>query len=429
MLSLGLAACDGGRFDDAPATTAHGRSESTPAPATAEAGCNWIAGYDGTVDSAGNFAFPDSNVKYWNAMFTDALPAGTIVHVDGRFPAARYFALHVHDGQVEVQDQISDFEIAPDPGQYSVYVDRAEKHSSVSFGGSYSVRVHLYRDRPADAEPNALYRLPTGPLQSDKTKRTLLSYRLYLPEDSDTGSVALPTLTVEYPDGRIVALPGPSESEACAEIARNQGNANNSPTLVSLLLRPRIPARNPRFLKYDTGVPLVREVGANPHNAFLRTRTSKRLGDYFLVRAKVPATVATQDQAQVRYFSFCQNGMPSTRVVACVADDALHLDSEGFATIVVSDHAVRPAELDRFGDLNWLPWGEETQGFPIIRELLDADSFAQSIRKSSSASLDEDRGDYMPVAIYCEAETIADPSIMDARSLFERCDTLSLLSP
>ena len=65
-------------------------------------GCDWQLAFDPDVPGLGNTAYPEIYARYWIATLSETLPAGSRLRVEGRFPDARYSALHVHDGALWV---------------------------------------------------------------------------------------------------------------------------------------------------------------------------------------------------------------------------------------------------------------------------------------------------------------------------------------
>ena len=132
----------------------------------------------------------------------------------------------------------------------------------------------------------------------------------------------------------------------------------------------------------------------------------------------------------LRYWSMCNNeqGQPYP-VVACQADYATQLDSQGFYTYVISEDEsgmkppVPPAWLPP--DATWLPWGStDAPNILLFRNMLPAASFRRSVQAAEAAGCTFDNesgvpvpyedivdagqcaqgvmGSYYPVAVYCD---------------------------
>jgi len=132
----------------------------------------------------------------------------------------------------------------------------------------------------------------------------------------------------------------------------------------------------------------------------------------------------------LRYWSMCNNeqGQPYP-VVACQADYATQLDSQGFYTYVISEDEsgtqppVPPAWLPP--NATWLPWGAiDVPNILLLRNMLPASRFRQSVQAAEAAGCTFDNepgvpvpyedivnagqcaqgvmGAYYPVAVYCD---------------------------
>lgn len=96
------------------------------------------------------------------------------------------------------------------------------------------------------------------------------------------------------------------------------------------------------------------------------------------MRARGAARMAA---AQVRYWSICANDFPTTRYVACLEDDRIKTDADGFFTMVLSD----PGHKPKLGPTdNWLPAGPYPDTFVLYRQMLPAPDFAEAIERSPS---------------------------------------------
>ncbi|MGQ0528407.1 MAG: hypothetical protein ACT4PG_01045 [Panacagrimonas sp.] len=405
--------------------------QSLLAPQTLQVGCDWILAYDSTIPDRGNYAFPETHARYWVAVISDTVPAGSRLKIEGRYPDARYSALHVHDGNLFVHDALSDNEFAPDPGSVNRNLDRTRRDIDLPTGGSYTGYVNIGQSKPPIRTANTLYRPAPALFDSKVKKRTALAYRTYLAEGDNTGGVDLPKLTLLTPQGARALSPAVDKPTCDAIQAQFAVAAVSLPVS---LLQPLIPEAIPVFKKFDgallnaTGL----GVGFNPHNGFLAAKTDLAYGDMVLVRGQLP-TYTTQDQPdptpQLRYWSLCQSGAASTKVVACVADQSTPLDEHGYYNVVLSKHTARPATLPT--SFAWLPMGTEKQGAMTVRELLAHPQFAKSIEKASTRNTALDRDTYMPVATYCSQAVFdsARTQQLSAEATFIACQAARGLLP
>lgn len=401
-----------------------------------EVGCDWILAYDADQPERGNFAFPETNVRYWVAIVSDTVPAGARLRAAGRFPDARYSAFHVHDGNLFVHDAISDNQIGADAGQVNRNLSNTRRDDTLQAGGSYVAYARINAAKPAVPESNTVYRPAPAAQDGQVKRRTVLAYRTYLAEGDRTGGEGLPTLTLETPDGER-PLPHAADAAVCRAIS--DGLATPPSSLPVSLVPPLIPAQQPVFEIFDGAVinAVGLGVGFNPHNGFMSAKVDRDYADTILVRGKMP-TFTTQDDVtvtpQVRYWSLCQNGANSTRVISCLADHDVPLDDEGYYTIVVGQTDGRPASLpEAFG---WMPYGPEKVGGLLVRELLADPDFEQAIVNSARATAAADRGPFMPVLTYCDSAVLRlanlsglSPAATYARCVASRAETQPLALP
>lgn len=398
------------------------QAQLDPASRKLQLGCGWMLAFDPNVPGLGNTALPETNARYWVAVVSDSVPAGSRLRIEGRYPEARYSGLHVHDGNLFIHDALSDNELLPDPGSVNRNRDRTVRDVAHPVGGHYTAYVRINQALPAVREKNTLYRKPPALLDAPVKRRTALAYRTYLPVGDNTGGVGLPRLVLETPQGER-SLPNDADGATCAAIQRQFQDPR--PGLVSLT-PPLVPEGQPVFRKFDGATlnALGLGVGFNPHNGFMSIKTERAYADVLLIRGQLP-TYTTQIQPQpvpqVRYWSLCQYGAASTRVVDCLADRQLRLDAQGRYNIAISAHDARPALLPTA--YAWLPWGPEAQGAVMVRELLAHPDFSQSIEKATTRNTAADRSGFMPLATYCSLPVL-DAALREGGApdtVFARC--------
>ena len=135
-------------------------------------------------------------------------------------------------------------------------------------------------------------------------------------------------------------------------------------------------------------------------------------------------------EVAMRYWSMCNNEQEQPYpVVACQADYATQLDSQGFYTYMISEDEsgtqppMPPAWLPP--DATWLPWGATSvPNILLFRNMLPAPRFRQSVQAAEAAgcTFDNESGEpvpyedivdagqcaqgvmgaYYPVAVYCD---------------------------
>jgi hypothetical protein len=364
-----------------------------------------------------NVLFPDSSAQYWTADYR-SIP-GTHIRIDGVYPYARYTSWNVYDPVLRPFTHKADIDIVPDPGSANPFLPGAPRMTPVA-QRHYTLFVTFDADfKPG---PNTIYVDPS------KNPAGVFTLRVYVPDRGRdvTGGVGLPQVTWE-PNSDTTApvaspcreLEKPSVSTVTDTYAQQDGPGDGPP----------FPGRNPpvwhkfvnlcssgRDLFFENAIAdQLPQTGQDPcgnfgsggflsnmDNAYVSTPISRGFGKLVVFRAKAPTYAATYPKAktmpsgvQLRYWSFCQNDPFTQRYVACLRDDQVKLDSDGFFTIVVS----RPSDRPRCAK-NWIPWGPQPEGVLIYRHMLPDPGFSGAIQKASYAAEPKTMGDYYPVSRY-----------------------------
>lgn len=450
---IALSACQGGQSpseDLADATPGHTGDDRDSYPFGAA--CGWE--FASNIDTM-NIAFPDESAKYWVAL-VPMLPQ-TRLRIEGYYPDARYFSYNVYDPILRPTDAIADIEIQPDePGRNSFADPQA------GFGDAYTAYVE-FTPPPEMRAANTIYagEINLGPLAVPQLALTALIYRIYVPgEDKDfDGGVGLPLLTLETADGEIELLP----TANCVEpLLPTLGDSlpslglNDTLEGVDVIDDPflALPAAVPLGTKEartqvfyglpSTALNLMRDfVGlpvpegaesalplpagggflSNIHNAYTTNLFTRRYGNVVMIRARAPSFRGgvAFDQEQVRFWSICQNDLPTQRYVGCVADHEAHLDEQGYFTVMVSDAADRPSNAVAENHIDWLPWGPYIDALLIYRHMLPAGHFSQAIHNVPQGTAPIDiMGEYMPQSAYCLPE-IVEAAGDDPAAIFAAC--------
>ena len=242
----------------------------------------------------------------------------------------------------------------------------------------------------------------------------MIIYRLYLPEGDEYGGAGLPTVTYGTGEpGDPLKPPLPSCQDP---VPVESGTVNDALREVSA---PAAPAESAapqwgisrsRPETKSAGPVSVRTGGAffpNFHVVYLSLLARRDQGEVVAFRAKAPSFVQTRGaaampSAQLRYFSICVNDFPTTRYVACLPDDRIAVDEDGFFTIVVSDTQHKPAKLGPSD--NWIPAGPYPDTFVLYRQMLPAPGFAEAIELAPSPEeAPRTTGAYYPQTKLCTA--------------------------
>lgn len=359
-------------------------------------GCTWI-------DDTRNFAFPETNAKYYRASAPTLRPAGSYVLIEGSFVAVRYLSLQLYDGTLGGIDGLPDYKINALPGSTSTIASITALNKSVVPGGLYRVKV-VFEDKPAVPAPNTLY---AGTAQ----RKVFITLRHYL----EPASTPLPKLSF-FDGSKMLALGNASNSTACAA---DQNLQTPLQTLIFNLAtddRQALytgPANNrvvPFSVYYGLGL-LGQGTGVNQDGRYMSASVNKTT-DVVIVRGRAP-TFAESSVAvpQLRYWSICQNRQARQSVVDCTPDRKAPIDGSGYFHVAIAGDegltGLTAADLAQAGFAR-LPFGSDSPASIIYRQILINPTFEGSInlvpQGSDPAAI---IGDYAPVAAYCRPDVFA----------------------
>lgn len=376
-----------------------------------------------------NIAFPDDSAVYYAAVFT--LLPGTRVRIHGQFPHARYMSLNVYDPALRPIAALNDQQIRPDAGSSNPFLVGADRTANrrdytafLDAGRAPTTRAvnTLYPAYTPDGLPN-----PVG----------LLIYRIYIPDEGtgETGGVGVPTVTLETttttespaasPCTQLTKPSVTGVNELLATLSTpsglGTGGGTNPPTWRKFVNMLSGVAAAATGTPSPLGLPLDELGGSggflsNKDNQYVSASIDRGHGDVVVTRMKVASFPDTRSGAttmpggQLRYWSLCQNDPLTQRFIACLNDDRTVVDSDGFATFVVSPAALRPATATAECGVNWIPWGLNPRGLLILRNMLPDPGFTAAIQNATADREQETMGAYFPTSRY-----YADPAAYDAR--------------
>lgn len=410
-----LTACGGSDNND---------SQQAPIPDQAN-NCFWSDPY--SIDNpVSNFAYPDTGAIYWHARYT--LPEGASLKLHGQYPQARYMSFNSYRADASPVHALGDQQIQADTGSTNPYAQGAQRNSE---NRDYQIQL-VPGEVPATEVQNSLY------THAQAGEEATLLYRVYVPDTGldANGGQALPTPELTLTGGEVLTGQAACDSLQSDEnflsipLIPEQTYANlrqNNPAKESPIWRA---AYNVQFnlqcayLGMCGGEP-ERQVGwfANLDNQYLSTYLDRSIKPVAVIRGKIPNIPATLDnvevfdesQAQLRYWSMCQNEYYSQKVTACLYDEQVTINPDGYFTIVTSQEADRPSNATSDCGIGYLPWSESGDGFSIIpgrndhaddallimRNMLPVNGFAQTVQNTATPG-DEAQvlGDYMPTVQY-----------------------------
>lgn len=384
-------------------------------------GCFWGGPYN--IDNPkANFAYPDTGATYWHAKYT--LPKDATLKLNGEYPYARYMSFNSYRDDASSAFALGDREIKPNSGAINPFIPGAQRNSE-NRGYQFEIAAGAAPVIPLD---NVLY-----DFAADGTEATLL-YRVYVPNEGRdaTGGVGLPDPELTLSSGEVLTgqnlcdtLQAEQELLAIPFIPadtyarfRQNNSAKDNPTWRAFYNTPF--NLQCVFLDQCGGNPVRQSpFFANLENQYVSTTIDRDIKPVAVIRGKIPTVPATlqgndffdNDQAQLRYWSLCQNEYYSQKVTGCLYDEQVTTNPDGFYTIVTSLPEDRPNNVTDECGIGYLPWSADGDGFGIVegkennatdgllilRNMLPAATFDQAVQNTKVPGDAADvMGDFLP---------------------------------
>lgn len=379
--------------------------------------CFWAVAEDRALTE--NFNWTDSGGRYYLAVVT--IPPGAEVVLRGEFPHSRYMSYTSNDHQAKPVFALADRSVVPNPGHTNPFVTGARRDATQR---SYEARMVPGPPPEGDPEPNTIYM--GGP-----DGFGIVLYRLYLPDrgTDEAGGVPLPTATLKLADGTEL------DEAATCEVLNTSAPQDLNDVYEAIQIPswpPTPPSQDPivweRFFNAQylvagqtetTPAQVVRPyVPADASGgslsaldiAYASARPHRGFGPVLVLHGRAPTAPKTLDgqpvlgSGQVRYWSICQNEL-RRRSIACMNDEDVILDGNGWFTTVVSQAEDRPANARAECGVNWLNWGPNPDSLLILRHLLPEDSFTNSLAYVDEPGKEQEVvGDYLPTGAHMSKE-------------------------
>jgi len=309
-----------------------------------------------------NLAYPDPSSTYWAALI--ALGEGDALSLRGSYPSARFMAVTLYDLAGNILEQLTDYEIEPEPGSANPFAVADPPPGS---GRSWQIRV--VPAQSGAGGPN-LMRLDAGDVGG------WLVYRVYLgnPAGDLTGGAPLPTID-RYRDGRLLESRAP-----CTTFLPGTQIAN---LVARTMPEPVLVTAAPEMVRIANDGGLF----VNAANAYLSGFADAAPERILVVRGKLPTTPNTGAGQSVvgdfdmRYFSITSNlNQKPYPVVAGLYDAELPLDEQGFYTVVIAQDGEGPTNAVAANGVAVLSWGGGPSETVIVRNMLPASDFAPTVQ-------------------------------------------------
>lgn len=385
--------------------------------------CFWQGPYV-KENPATNFAFPDTGSAYWSAQYT--LPEGAILRLKGDFPYARYMSINSYRLDTTPADAINDTKIIPNKDSINPFIDGNPRNNP---NRSYVLTV-ASGEAPESRPVNTIYDYATG--------QTTLVYRVYVPNKGKDllGGVKLPQVELTTRQGEVL-----TGKAACSALKASDKLASGvfiAPDTYAAA-RQNNPAkeipvwRTSYNMKDDIQCVFYGVCNPNPKrnvayyanldNQYISTFLDRSIKPIVVIRGKIPQVPKTWNgedhfdnkNAQLRYWSMCQNEFYSQRVSDCLFDEDITINPDGRYTIVTSITSDRPSNATKECGVNFLKWSENGDGFSVVagkedhkndarinvRNMLPASNFPNAIQNTKTPG-DESTvlGEYLPQARY-----------------------------
>jgi len=294
---------------------------------------------------------PDGNVNYYIYSFKRNKGDKIGLRLTADFPFARYMSFNIYDNRSRASlASMVDVDIEPEPGSSNPFVAGTQ-------GSSRKYVVHVLPDIP-----EAAGYINTLPFDDDILNLGTMM-RLYVPEQSPTGGVALPQIEAfDLVTGKTVKLPEPIPFN----FARFADATAAFEAVIGLT-----------FLLQEVGkVDFFRFSGAglyqNFDNLYLFAPLQLGRDEVAIMRVKPPTYAAQLSDiptADVRYYSFCI-GDAATFNYFTWADFNCKVASDGFIYLVVGRD--EPALRQKAEGLNYLVWDPKllNKGLIVYRNML-----------------------------------------------------------
>lgn len=411
-----------------------GAAAAAPQPIPGPRTCFW---YNGpfSADPYINIAYPDQAAFYWTAVYN--VPAGAKLRLEGQFPRARYMSFVTYDELGRATDGVADFQIEPQPGSvnpFRVGAQRDGRQRSYRIEITGEPREGLNRQDGSNARPN---RSSINSPQTADGYQTII-YRIYANDlrHPVTGGVSLPEPVLRLADGselrgaalcdamrtRRSSVGRPEVLNVSAEAYRQLRDQPGRSPAWPAAFRPEWHIQHTRadtlsIFSDNHRRDTPRGDGGfypNADNRYVRTLISLRHGPVMILRGRAPTTPRTingdrvMGAGQLRYWSICSNNLfVNSRVNACVFDEQIPVDADGFYTVMASKERDRPRNARIECGVAWLRLPDDGDGLGnadlsmlTIRHMLADPAFRQAAQNLKTDEQIPQMEQYLPRAQY-----------------------------
>jgi hypothetical protein len=392
--------------------------------------CFWQIEVIPGLNEKSNNTWPDLNTSYWGAVYT--LPqGGSHITIESKFPYSRYMSYSNYYATGGVISTLTDHEIQADLGSVNPYAPGSPRNDPSRIYTLTIQKSSADLDHPANE--NIMY---------GADALALLLYRVYLPNSGTdaTGNGGVPRVTLHMEDGSTMqgeeackALNFPITSDdRKVEWYTESEYAGYRDSMDPSKNPPKFRATsNFEFHKQcDFGgdcssippIPL-RYPFPDPH--YLYSFISRQHGEILILRGKMPETPRTYagddnvvEEKELRYWSICNYEYFSQRAEACLFDEQIKVNDDGFYTIVIARQEDKPENATSDCGVSYLAWSPRGDGFGVvdgrennvddgwldIRNLLPSKTFDNVAPTPDTLDEEASMGEYLPKGQYFSKE-------------------------
>lgn len=337
--------------------------------------------------------------------FKDAfvVEPGGRVEFHGQYPAARYFAYHPNDMDLNNLPTLRDRDLDPDQDSVNPFRD-----VSVPSSANYYTASLVFAPPPEEPAPNTRYVgvRKDGLTHNRFVVNLLRMYHVDTGNGPGSGGVPLPAVSIYKSNGEL-----DRHFAECDPFAVGQPKMQTTqvfPAMPIIDHRPRNPAQWTTSSNFDA----PSDTMANADVQYLATHFSSRFGNLFVVRAKylsAPDTRRGESPAtpgkQVRLYNLCTYNFWNGGATQCLLDNQLVRDQGGFYTLVVAKRDDRPANLQESSS-TWLDWGPYLDGQLQYRYVYRENPTIKAIADAlDGGAIPDHLRAYVPAASPCDTQT------------------------
>jgi hypothetical protein len=388
--------------------------------------CFWQIEVTPALNEESNKVWPDVNTAYWGAVYQ--LPeGGSHITIEGKFPHSRYISYSNYYALGGTISDLTDIEIQPALGSTNPFVPGSPRNDPSRI---YSLTIRKGTPEIAPTEDdNILY---------GADELSFLLYRVYLPDAGTdaSGNGGRPRITLHMEDGSIV-----QGMEACDAVnyvinAEERKVEWYTEDEYASYRESSDPSQNPPKFRatYNfefhkqcdfsgdcSSIPTIplRYTFPDPHHLY--SFINQQHGEVLMLRGRLPETPKTYNgddfvsgNTELRYWSICSYEYFSQRGEACLFDEQVQVNDDGFYTIVISREDEKPTNATNDCGVSHLSWSPNGDGFGIvdgrenntgdafldIRNILPSETFDQVAPSPDTLGQEDSMGEYLPKGRY-----------------------------